>query len=113
MCLPAIFRWPTPWLWCSILGLVAVATDSFGEALSGIAVVFIVASAVYYFGGRGRERAPERPIGAGLDERLAEIERGLTDTQDVMIALSEKVDRWEDELRGRGAAEAAAGETSR
>ncbi|MBN98136.1 MAG: hypothetical protein CME16_02635 [Gemmatimonadetes bacterium] len=44
------------------------------------------------------------PQGAGLDpdtnpkvlgERLDEIERRLTDVQDVMIALSEKFDRWE------------------
>ena len=31
-----------------------------------------------------------------LSGRLAEIERRLTDTQDVMIALSEKFDRWEE-----------------
>ena len=28
-------------------------------------------------------------------ERLAQIERRLTDTQDVMLALSDKLDRWE------------------
>lgn len=32
-----------------------------------------------------------------LEERLAEIERRLTEVQDVMIALSEKFDRWEQE----------------
>ena len=31
----------------------------------------------------------------GSDERLREIERRLTDVQDVMIALSEKFDRME------------------
>ena len=30
-------------------------------------------------------------------ERLAQIERRLTDTQDVMLALSDKLDRWEQE----------------
>lgn len=44
------------------------------------------------------------PQGAGIDaeasskvlgERLDEIDRRLTDVQDVMIALSEKFDRWE------------------
>ena len=38
--------------------------------------------------------------GGGLEEiqeRLDEIERRMTDVQDVMIALSEKFDRWERE----------------
>jgi hypothetical protein len=32
----------------------------------------------------------------GIDARLTEIERRMTDVQDVMIALSEKFDRWEE-----------------
>jgi len=32
-----------------------------------------------------------------IQERLDEIERRMTDVQDVMIALSEKFDRWERE----------------
>jgi len=32
----------------------------------------------------------------GSEERLREIERRLTDVQDVMISLSEKLDRWEE-----------------
>ena len=39
-----------------------------------------------------------------LKERLDEIDRRLTDVQDVMIALSEKFDRWEAEkakIQGR------------
>ena len=35
--------------------------------------------------------------GVHLNQRLDTIERRLTDTQDVMIALSEKVDQWEAE----------------
>ena len=41
-----------------------------------------------------------RESGGSLEEvqtRLAEIERRLTDVQDVMIALSEKFDHWEAE----------------
>jgi hypothetical protein len=36
-------------------------------------------------------------------QRLVEIERRMTDTQDVMIALSDKMARWEEErtLAGR------------
>jgi hypothetical protein len=32
-------------------------------------------------------------------ERLAHVERRWTDTQDVMLALSEKLDHWEQESR--------------
>lgn len=32
-----------------------------------------------------------------LNQRLADVERRLTDVQDVMIALSEKLDRWEEQ----------------
>ncbi len=38
----------------------------------------------------------------GMDEevleRLTQIERRLTDTQDVMLALSDKLDRWDDQV---------------
>jgi len=34
-------------------------------------------------------------VEGGLDERVEQIERQLTDTQDVMLALSDKLDRWE------------------
>lgn len=44
--------------------------------------------------GDGTER--ERPL-EEIQSRLDEIERRLTDVQDVMIALSEKFDRWEQE----------------
>lgn len=33
----------------------------------------------------------------GSEDRLREIERRLTDVQDVMLALNEKFDRWEEE----------------
>ena len=39
----------------------------------------------------------------GLKVRLDEIDQRLTDVQDVMIALSEKFDRWEKELREESA----------
>lgn len=34
-----------------------------------------------------------------VETRLDEIERRLTDTQDVMLVLSEKVDHWEADRR--------------
>ncbi len=36
-----------------------------------------------------------------VKERLTQIERRLTDTQEVMIALNEKMDRWEEGPRIR------------
>jgi len=48
-----------------------------------------------------KKREMENPQSKGekddLQARLDEIERRLTDVQDVMIALSEKFDRWERE----------------
>ena len=101
MTIPQIFRWPTPWLWGGILGIVALNADHPGDFLSGLATVIIVASAIYYFHGRCANGSEEEAaVEGGLDERLVQIERRLTDTQDVMIALSEKVDRLEEEDRG-------------
>ena len=63
----------------------------------------IAASAVYLVRNiacKRRSRSEEAPAATtppGLEQRLGEIERRLTDTQDVMIALSEKMDRWESE----------------
>lgn len=34
-----------------------------------------------------------------INERIAKIESRMTDTQDVMIALSEKLDRFDDQDR--------------
>ena len=39
----------------------------------------------------GKTRAT--PEGAVLEARIAELERRLTDTQDIVISLSEKLDR--------------------
>jgi hypothetical protein len=100
MTIPQIFRWPTPWLWGGILGIVALNAEHPGEFLSGLATVIIVASAIYYFHGRCADGDSEQEtVEGGLDERLEQIERRLTDTQDVMIALSEKVDRLEEDGR--------------
>ncbi len=97
MTIPQIFRWPTPWLWGGILGIVALNADRMGEFFSGLATVVIVASTIYYFHGRCADRGKDEVVEGELDERLEQIERRLTDTQDVMIALSEKVDRLEDD----------------
>jgi len=70
--------------------------------LAGIAFsIFVVVKVVDYLklkatiSGDGTQEP-----GAQLEDlqvRLTEIERRLTDVQDVMIALSEKFDRWERE----------------
>jgi len=102
---PTIFTWPTPWLWGAIAFLVVINADGFSELVGRACVIVIVASAIHYF--RERRRRPEENSGShgGLSGRLDEIERRLTDTQDVMIALSEKMDRWELEGRPTGGEE--------
>ena len=85
----------------AILGIVALNADRAGDFLSGLAIVIIVASAIYYFHGRCASDDGEQVVEGGLDERVEQIERRLTDTQDVMIALSEKVDRLEEEGRAK------------
>lgn len=52
-------------------------------------------------GGTGGKDAG--PAAAALEERIAQIESRMTDTQDVMIALSEKLDRI-DESGSKGKA---------
>ncbi|MDA0337687.1 MAG: hypothetical protein O2782_21180 [bacterium] len=46
----------------------------------------------------GRGRNEDSDAATAMDERMAQIEARMTDTQDVMIALSEKLDR----IDGRG-----------
>ena len=103
---PAIFTWPTPWLWGAIGFLVVIKADGFLEVIGNTCVVVIVASAIHYFRER-RKPGESSDARGGLSGRLDEIERRLTDTQDVMIALSEKMDRWEQDGRGAGGEGAA------
>jgi hypothetical protein len=85
----------------AISGIVALNADRAGDFFSGLAIVIIVASAIYYFHGRCASDDGEQVVEGGHDERVEQIERRLTDTQDVMIALSEKVDRLEEEGRAQ------------
>ena len=48
-----------------------------------------------YFGSRYKRSKQELKEEDQIAKRLNEIERRLTDVQDVMIALSEKIDRME------------------
>ena len=115
MKIPTIFTWPTPWLWLGLtMLLVGVAGDSEGMALA--ALVILAASLVHIARGMAGRSSPGSPRAdegagepAGLGQRLSEIERRLTDTQDVMIALSEKMDRWEREGLSRVPDGASAG----
>jgi ABC-type phosphate transport system auxiliary subunit len=70
-----------------------------------VPLAFLATVAIVVLGLRAlRLKATLRGEGAKLDTkaltevetRLNEIERRLTDVQDVMIALSEKFDRWEE-----------------
>ena len=107
MRIPTIFHWPTPWLWFGLtILLVAMVGDS--EVMAIAALIVLAASVAHIARGKAGRTRPEIPGGnagsgepPGLDLRLTEIERRLTDTQDVMIALSEKMDRWEREGMSR------------
>ena len=115
MPIPTIFTWPTPWLWLGLtMFLVGVIGDA--PALTIAALVILAASVVHMArgaaarsspGGRRADQGSGEP--QGMDQRLSEIERRLTDTQDVMIALSEKMDRWEREGLSRAPDGASAG----
>ena len=84
-----------------VLGVVLVElADNDGEIMIpilGMALAaFIVAKFMEFLKlkatvGGGKKNVPE----GEMRDRLVEIERRLTDVQDVMIALSEKIDRLE------------------
>ncbi len=103
MRIPSIFQWPSPWIWGALAVLILTNAESFFDFVQGAATVTLIAAGVYVIRSRtcGRRAAAAAPASmtgtGGLDERLQTIERRLTDTQDVMIALSEKVDQWEAE----------------
>jgi len=109
---PAIFHWPSPWLWGALGVLIVSGGHGFWDVVQGAAVVTLIASLVFGICCRFCRSAERQEAGtsaghasghaSGLDHRLDTIESRLTDTQDVMIALSEKVDQWEEE-RSRAA----------
>jgi hypothetical protein len=73
------------------------------EIAMGICLIILVSGGVNaintYVSSRAKqEKRGKGPGGEGdpLESRLAEVERRLTDVQDVMLALSEKFDRWEE-----------------
>lgn len=106
MRVPTIFTWPIPWLWGALALIIIMDANGFSEVLGRTCAIFIVASIIHCI--RGRRGSGECSDARGnLSGRLAEIERRLTDTQDVMIALSEKVDRWEQDGRRAGGEGAA------
>ena len=71
---------------------------------SSIVAIILVSGLVhwgntYYF--KQRSSAAVSTADDDVLERLSQIERRLTDTQDVMLALSEKLDRWEEPSTAR------------
>ncbi|MBT3344317.1 MAG: hypothetical protein HN712_07935 [Gemmatimonadetes bacterium] len=65
---------------------------------SGVVAIILVGGFVSwgntYF--KNRSSAIVSTADEDVLDRLSQIERRLTDTQDVMLALSEKLDRWEE-----------------
>ena len=99
--LPKIFAWPTPWLWGAIAVLIVVNNHKMVAIISALCGIVIAASVVHMIRsvivGRREQDTPKKIVLDDQNGRLEDIERRLTDTQDVMIALSEKLDRWEEE----------------
>lgn len=94
----------TPWFWCAIL-LLALFTNHnfhfghnfhFAEGVTQVCSIVIVASIIYAIRVRRCEKIKVTEPEDALSDRLAKIESRLMDTQDVMIALSEKMDRMEE-----------------
>ena len=67
---------------------------------SGIVAIILVSGLVKWGNARAAHRSDAGLTGMDEEvlERLALIERRLTDTQDVMLALSDKLDRWDHEV---------------
>ncbi len=110
MKIPAVFHWPSPWIWGALGILIISDNHGFWGIIEGTAVLTLIAGGVFVLrarvcrrtaAGHGADSGHGSDRGSGpatgLDQRLETIERRLTDTQDVRIALSEKVDQWEAE----------------
>lgn len=97
MKVPSIFQWPSAWLWGALGVLIVSGADGFWDVIEGAAVVTLIASVVFYLRCRRRGADAVPSDASAVEQRLDAIERRLTDTQDVMISVSEKVDQWEAE----------------
>jgi hypothetical protein len=87
---------------CAIIlcgGLVA-GRIGFAEMALGIGCLVLLGKVVDRFSGRREEGGLSAAQAARLEERLAEVERRLTDVQEVQIALSEKSELWQQERAG-------------
>ncbi|MEC8932830.1 MAG: hypothetical protein VYB08_15520 [Candidatus Latescibacterota bacterium] len=99
MTVPQIFCWPTPWLWGGNFGHRRLERRPRRRLLLGAGYRHHRGFCHLLFPRTLCLRDGEQVVEGGLDERVEQIERRLTDTRDVMIALSEKVDRLEEEGR--------------
>jgi hypothetical protein len=82
---------------CAIIlcgGLVAGAVGVGGMAV-GIACLAVLAKVIDRLAKRKGEEGASAEQVQRLEERLAELERRLTDIQEVQISLSEKTEQWE------------------
>ena len=98
MAWPRIFHWSTPWFWCAVVLLVLFANRGihFGGGVAQVCTIVVVASLIYALRERRTSKIEAAEPDEALSSRLDMIESRLTDTQDVMIALSEKMDRMEE-----------------
>ena len=94
----SVFSWPSPLLWIAVAVLLAADAnrfEDFVQAMAGLTIFAVVVGSLRNWVGKWWQRRSGRKGGPVQDDRLAELEYRLTETQEVMIALSEKIDRWE------------------
>ena len=77
------------------------------EVMLGVCLIILCSGLVNYFSIRARKGYPNVKHSKVDDDdmevlykRLDRLEQRMTDVQDVMIALSEKFDRWDEERQG-------------
>ena len=77
----------------------------FFHVAMGVSLIILSAGLVNYINLRARNkgRMAKKAIeeGGGIELRLSEIERRITDVQDIILAMSDKVDRLDEDQRLR------------
>ena len=74
-------------------------TEFLFVALGGSLVIATIGAVIGFWIWLANRTENAESANESFDERLQALERRLTDTQDVMLALSEKVDAWDAERR--------------
>ncbi len=100
--IPDILKWPMPWIWVFLTLWIGADAYSAKNAVFLVFIVTIATVIIHSLHVRSR-RQGQGSVSTDneVKDRLTRIERRLTDTQEVMIALNEKMDHWEEDPRSR------------